>query len=86
MAGATVKKTERFSSLLFNLGILLALSLSFSAAPARADNAFLLQLGIFDTEDQANQRWDEVKSKDGDLLGSLNLHIAEVALDRKSVV
>jgi len=71
---------NRFARRLLNAGAFFLLALAITVKPAAADNAFLLQLGMFDSEDQANQQWNEVKSKNTDLLGTLNLHIAEVSL------
>jgi hypothetical protein len=59
----------------FAAGIFLA---TFSAA--RADSVFLLQLGSFPTEDEANQKWNDLKSKHSDILSGLALRIAQVAL------
>jgi hypothetical protein len=65
------------------LGRSLAISVAifaFSAAQAYADSTFLLQFGSFNTQEQATQKWDDIKAKNPDLVGKLTLHVAEVAL------
>lgn len=59
---------------------LLAAAFFALAAPAHADSTFLIQLGTSDSEKSAMEKWDAVKTKNADLVGSLTLHIAEVAL------
>ncbi len=53
---------------------------------AHADSTFLLQLGSFDSEAQASKKWEEVKGGNADVLGGLNLHIAQVALPPDNTV
>jgi len=48
--------------------------------PAYADNTYILQLGSFDTKEQAEQKWQALKSQNPDTLGKLTLHIAEVSM------
>ncbi len=50
------------------------------ASPVYADDSYLIQLGSSDTKEQAEQKWQDVKSKNADLLGSLTPHIEEVSL------
>jgi cell division septation protein DedD len=66
--------------LTWHVCILLAAIALTGSKPAYADNAFLLQLGTFDSEDLARQKWEEVKARNSDVVGSLSLHIAQVAL------
>lgn len=55
-------------------------------APAFADGTFLLQLGSYDSESEANQKWAELKAKNPDVLGKLTLHVAEVAMPPDNTV
>lgn len=57
---------------------------TFSAA--RADSVFLLQLGSFPSEQEANQRWNDLKGKHSDILSGLALRIAQVALPPDNTV
>lgn len=50
------------------------------ATQSYADSTFLLQLGTFKSQKMASQKWQEVQTKNGDVVGRLKLHIAEVAL------
>lgn len=59
--------------------LLSALAVSV-AGTASADGTFLLQLGSYDSQSQATRKWDDVKSKNADIVGSLSLHVAEVAV------
>ncbi len=51
-----------------------------SADYAYAESTFLLQLGSTDTEAKALQKWEEIKSKNTDVVGALTLRVAQVAL------
>jgi hypothetical protein len=64
------------SRILFSLA---ALPL-FLALPAYADGSFLLQLGTFETKAEADKKWAEVKTANGDVVGKLQGHVAEVML------
>ncbi len=59
---------------------LLSLFLIFIAAGAHAQSVYLLQLGSFPSEQQANERWQSLLNKHPDLLSGLSLRIAQVAL------
>jgi len=54
---------------LTKLSYALESELGATSAPARR----VLQLGMFDSEEKATQKWDDVKSQNSDLLDGLNL-------------
>ncbi|MEI7668974.1 MAG: SPOR domain-containing protein [Pseudomonadota bacterium] len=47
---------------------------------ANAGSTYYLQLGSFYSKDDANAKWDELKSKNPNIFSNLSLNIAEVAL------
>ncbi|HEU5048398.1 MAG TPA: SPOR domain-containing protein [Rickettsiales bacterium] len=53
---------------------------------AYADSTYILQLGTADTKEKAEQKWEELKSKNPDILGSLKVHISEVAMGQSDKV
>lgn len=53
--------------------------ISFRSA-ALADGSFLLQLGTFESSDEAAKKWAEVKAGNRDIVGSLDGKISEVML------
>ncbi len=59
---------------------------ALAAPQAQAASTFLLQLGSFDSETQASQKWDEVKAKNADVLGSFSLHISKVSMPPDNAV
>ena len=66
-----------------NLGRLLLCGVSatcFVSLPAYADNVYLLQLGSFDSRDQAEQKWQDLKSQNSDVLSSVQPHITEISM------
>ena len=78
MLSANKKNTVRQSTAL-GLAVTIA-AIVISGAQAHADSTFLLQFGSYVTQDQATQKWEDIKSKNADVVGKLNLHVAEVAL------
>lgn len=79
--GVSLKNVNNsFHKLLF-CSVSAACLASIPVAPAySASNTYLLQLGSFDTKEQAMQKWQELKEKNPDILGSINPHITEVAM------
>lgn len=55
-------------------------ALCFTSLPAYAGNVYLLQLGTSDTREQAEQKWQDLKSKNADLLSSIGQHITAVSM------
>jgi len=55
-----------------------ALAVVLFHSPAYADSTFLLQLGSSESENQAIQKWNDIKSKNADVVGKLSLHVAQV--------
>lgn len=53
---------------------------ALAAITAHAQGSFLLQLGTFGTRDDATQKWEQLKAANGDIVGRLQGHIAEVML------
>jgi hypothetical protein len=49
-------------------------------SPAYAQSVYLLQLGSFPSEKQANERWQSLLSKHPDIFSGLSLRVAQVAL------
>lgn len=47
---------------------------------AGPDATYVLQLGSFDSKEQAEQKWQELKTKNPDALGKLSLHISEISM------
>lgn len=50
------------------------------ASSAYADGTYILQLGSFDTKEKAEQKWQELKSKNADILGTLTMNVSEIAM------
>lgn len=47
---------------------------------AEPGSVYVLQLGSFDSKEQAEQKWQELKAKNPDALGKLTLHISEISM------
>ena len=68
------------------LGLSLAGALALSTSLARADSAFLLQLGSFPTEEAANSKWTSLKENHAKTLGELPNRVAQVPVGEGKVI
>jgi hypothetical protein len=66
--------------LISHIRFTLMLCIALFSVNAYADSTFLLQLGNSSSNEEATKKWDDIKSKNADVVGKFNLHIAEVAL------
>lgn len=57
-----------------------ALPWLLNSSMAHAEGSFLLQLGTFESREEAQRKWDDVKAANGDVVGRLQGHVAEVML------
>lgn len=70
---------KKEASFLKNVKVI-ALPMIFISSLAHAENSFLLQLGMFETREEAQRKWSEVKSANTDVVKGLNGHVVEVML------
>jgi len=75
--GGKSVKTTIYSSKLAWLVISLLL---FAPAISHAQSVFMLQLGSHGSEEEAGEKWNDLKGKFPDTLGKLSLRISQVAL------
>ena len=65
--------------------LFIVLLLNGFALNAKADGAFLLQLGSFDSKSEATQKWRDAKKHNPEL-AKLSLHISEIAMPPSNVI
>ncbi len=71
---------SRLRKFIFLATAAVCLTAIHSIPQAYADTTYVLQLGSFDTREQAEKKWQELKSQNPNTLGKLTLHIAEISM------
>lgn len=66
--------------LLFSSAIALITTAHAPAIAADSGAVYVLQLGSFDSRAEAQKKWDQLKAKNPDSLGKLNVHISEISM------